>query len=217
MIELKLADFDAAIFDMDGTMINNMSFHRDAWLAFAKRYGQDLTPKEFAEKFSGKKNDQLFEMFFNKKLNKEEITLFTEEKEGMYRALYAKAITEISGLTKVLKELQLQNKKLAIATTAPKANRDFGLEALGLTDIFLVILGDEHVTNGKPHPEIYLKTAEQLEVQPNRCLVFEDSPPGVKAGINAGMKVVGVLSTHAKEDLRDADYFIHTYKEKKFI
>ena len=217
VVNIPFANFDAAIFDMDGTMINNMAYHMKAWLQFAKKYGQELTEEEFKTRFSGKKNDQLFRMFFNKELTNEEIDSFTEDKEAIYREMYTTAIKEVPGLTNVIKTLQKQQKKLAIATTAPKKNRDFGLEALHLEGLFDVILGDEHVTHGKPHPEIYLETAKQLGIDPSRCLVFEDSPPGVAAGKAAGMTVVGMLTTHSEEDLKMADYHVSDFSEIVFI
>lgn len=215
-IYINLKDFEAVIFDMDGTMINNMLYHKKAWMEFAKRHGLTLTEEEFREKFSGKKNDKIFAMIFQKDLTSDEITTYTEEKEGIYRELYAPDIKEVSGLFDVLELLKSHNKKLAIATTAPRKNREFGLEALHLTDTFPVILGDEDTTKGKPDPEIYLETAKRLAVEPNKCLVFEDTPPGVQAGKSAGMTVIGILTTHSKEDLSEADYCIKDFTGVKF-
>lgn len=216
-IQITLADFDAVIFDMDGTMINNMNYHKKAWMEFAKRQGKNFSEAEFKENFSGKKNDKIFEMIFNKELTHEEIAEYTEEKEGIYRVLYEPDILEVPGLTNIINILHANHKKLAIATTAPKKNRDFGLSALQLSDSFEVILGDEHVTKGKPDPEIYSKTAKQLDVDERRCIVFEDSPPGVAAGKNAHMTVIGIVTTHTKEDLKDADYCVSDFTKLTFI
>lgn len=215
-IQINLNEFDAAIFDMDGTMINNMNYHKKAWMEFARRYGLDLTEEEFHGKFSGKKNDQIFQMVFNKELTKEEIFNYTEEKEGIYRELYAPEIKEVPGLFEALRVLMDNNKKLAIATTASRKNREFGLRALRLTETFPVILGDEDVTKGKPDPEIYLETAKRLGVEPARCLVFEDTPSGVQAGKNAGMTVIGIMTTHSKEELNAADYWVNDFTPVKF-
>lgn len=216
-ILIRLSDFDTAIFDMDGTMINNMPYHKKAWKEFAKRHGLDLTDEEFREKFSGKKNDQILRMIFGRELSAEEIARYTEEKEGVYRELYAPDIAPVAGLHELLNTLQKAGKKLAVATTAPKDNRDFGFKALGLENVFSVILGDEHVTRGKPHPEIYLETAKKLQVDPSRCLVFEDTPPGIQSAKDAGMKVVSVLTTHSAEENDQADYFIKDFTELTFI
>ncbi len=216
-VDIKLSDFDAAIFDMDGTMINNMEYHKKAWKEFAKRHGLDLTDEEFKEKLSGKKNDQIFNIIFGEELTAEEIAQYTDEKESIYRELYAADIEPVPGLHDVLTTLQSAGKKLAVATTAPKDNRDFGFKALGLKNTFSVILGDEHVTKGKPHPEIYLEAAKMLGIDPNRCIVFEDSPPGIQSGKEAGMKVISILTTHTKEDNKNADYFVQDFRQLKFI
>jgi beta-phosphoglucomutase-like phosphatase (HAD superfamily) len=78
-------------------------------------------------------------------------------------------------------------------------------------------LGDEHVTQGKPHPEIYLATAKELGVAPSECLVFEDSPPGVASGKSAGMTVVGILSSHAPGELKDADYAVDDFTQIQLV
>lgn len=216
MINISLNDFDAVIFDMDGTMINNMAYHKKAWKEFARRHGFDFTEEEFKEKFSGKKNDQIFAGIFGSDLPPDEAIRYGEEKEAIYRELYAADIEPVAGLHHLIETMQKAGKKVAVATTAPKDNRDFGFKALQLEDVFAVVLGEEHVTNGKPHPEIYLETAKRLEVAPERCLVFEDSPAGVASGKAAGMIVVGILTTHSEEELKDADYLVHDFTSVTF-
>ncbi len=208
---LDLSGIEAAIFDMDGTMINNMGHHKKAWLEFAKRHGLNFTEEEFKQRFSGKKNDRILPEIFGRELTPEEIVQYGAEKESIYRELYAPDIKEVDGLKDLLTKLREKGLKLAIATTANEANRKFGLEALGLSDSFDLILGEEHVTQGKPHPEIYLKTAQELKIDPSRCIVFEDSPPGVESGKAAGMKVIGLLTTHSPEDLQNADLHIRDF------
>jgi beta-phosphoglucomutase len=213
---LHFNDFDAVIFDMDGTMIDNMFYHKRAWMEFTGRHGIYPSEKEFKQKFSGLKNDKILEGIFNKKLTEQEVTSHAEKKEQLYRDLYAPHIQEVKGLTDILNTLKTHNKKVAVATTAPKKNRDFGLEALRMTDTFSVVLGEEDVIHSKPDPGIYLEAAKRLGVEPGRCLVFEDSPPGVTAGKAAGMKVIGILTTHSEEDLKDADYQIRDFTAISF-
>jgi beta-phosphoglucomutase len=203
----------AAIFDMDGTMIQNMAFHKQAWQKYLEIHNIHLSEKEFRQKISGKKNDQIFTLVFGRTLTTEEIEKYSEEKEKIYRELYADHITEVAGLTDFLHSLQAKNIQLAIATTAPAGNRAFALKALGLENVFEVILGDEHVRNGKPHPEIFLSTAQALDVRPEGCVVFEDSPPGVAAGKAAGMQVIALLTSHTAQELSGADFFINDFTE----
>ena len=205
--------FTAAIFDMDGTMVNNMSQHQRAWEMFLKRYNMTLTDEEFHLKVSGRKNAQIFEEVFGETLSSKTVQAFADEKEAIYREVYAPDIREIDGLARIVEILRKRGLRIAVATTAPVKNREFVLDALGMKEKFEVIIGDEHVSHGKPNPEIYLSTARKLGVSPNQCIVFEDSPPGVEAGKNAGMVVVGVLSSQTPASLKLADYLINDYTE----
>jgi beta-phosphoglucomutase len=216
-VAIPLSGIKAAIFDMDGTMINNMAAHRQAWKEFLKRHNIQLTDEEYRAKINGKKNDTIFELVFNKPLSEAEMQAYTEEKEGIYREIYAPDIKEISGLTQVVAELQQKGLMTAIATTAPAKNRDFALRELGLEGKFGVILGEEHVKQGKPNPEIYLSAARELGVPPGQCLVFEDSPPGVASAKAAGMTVVGILSSHAAHEISTADYTADDFTQLRFV
>lgn len=204
-VTIDASHFKAAIFDMDGTMVNNMAYHKKAWQAFLLQHGFELDDDAFGRLF-GKKNDVLLRTLFNRELSDAEIATYADEKEALYRELYAPDIVEIAGLSALVDNLHRSGFKLAIATTAPEKNRDFVLRALGLEGKFDAIVGDEHVTHGKPDPEIYLATAEALGVAPKDCIAFEDSLPGVTSAKNAGMTVVGILSSHTADEIGDADY-----------
>lgn len=214
-IVLDLVTFDAAIFDMDGTMIDNMAYHKKAWKEFLKAHKIELSDEEFGNKYSGKKNDVIFRDLFGPSLKDEEIQKLADEKEALYRKIYASHIKEIEGLSRLLDTLKKKGKQVAIATTAPEKNRAWGLSQLRLEKEFEVILGDEHVEKGKPDPEIYVKTATALHVLPTRCVVFEDSPPGVTSAKNADMFVVGILTTHTMQELAGADAFIENFLQVK--
>lgn len=198
---------------MDGTMVDNATYHMNAWKKFAEKYGLILSDEDYEKKLSGKKNNAALEIVLNRELTSNEVDRYSEEKESLYRELYANEVKEVSGLTLLIQKIQRSGKKLAMATTSPKKNRDLVLTAINLTPAFEVIFGGEDVNKGKPDPEIYIKTATKLNVIPKSCLVFEDTPVGVAAGKNAGMSVVGVLNSHTKEDLSQADYFINDFTE----
>lgn len=195
----------AVIFDMDGTMIDNMAYHKKAWRAFLKQHHMDVSDEEFRRKVSGKKNDQIFRTLFQRDLSQHELEAYADEKEALYRKLYEPEIREVEGLVRLVHQLYEHDIQTAIATTAPAKNREFGLRALGLENAFDIILGEEHVEQGKPHPEIYLKAAIKLGVDPAECLVLEDSPPGVQSAKAAGMTCVGILTSHSAEDIHESD------------
>lgn len=214
---LDLIGVKAAIFDMDGTMINNMAYHKKAWIEFCRRHGLDLTEEEFKERFSGKKNDQILSTIFGRGLTAGEVSKYAAEKEGVYQELYRPDIREVEGLRDLISQLKERGIRLAIATTAPETNRRFGLEALGLGAEFEVILGDEHVSRGKPDPQIYLETANRLGLDPSQCIVFEDSPPGVESGKAAGMRVIGILTSHTPDDLSKADMHVKDFSQLELV
>lgn len=216
MPRIPFDQFQAAIFDMDGTMIDNMKYHEKAWIRFLDEHDISLTQEEFKAKLHGKKNDEIFRNLFGADISQERIAKLTDEKESLYRELYMPNLVEISGLSYLIAKLEDKGLKLAIATTAPRANRDSALRGLGLEGKFGVILGSEDVKHGKPHPEIYLATSAQLKVEPAKCLVFEDSAPGIQSAKSAGMKVVAISSTHTTEELGMADYCIANFKQIEF-
>lgn len=216
MHTLNLQGVDAVIFDMDGTMVNNNSYHKMAWFEFGKRHNIQLTDQDFKDKLSGRRNKEILTTLLGD-LTSEQIQEYAEEKESIYRDLYSKNIREVKGLTTLLDFLKQKGIKIVIATTAPKRNREFVIDCLKIHEFLDLVIGDEHVQKGKPNPEIYLQVANTLNVNPSKCLVFEDSPSGVQAAKKAGMKIVGLLTSHAVGELKGADFCIRDFTELRII
>ena len=202
----------AIIFDLDGTIVDNMKIHQKAFLEFLNSKGVPITLKDYVTKYQGRSNKENFPSIFGRKLSKGEITLFTDEKEGLYRRMYTD-VKPVTGFFDILREAKRLDLKVALATSAPKQNRDYILEKLGLKNSFDVIVGDEDVERGKPEPEIYLKAAEKLGVEPKHCLVFEDSIPGIQSAKRAGLRVIALSTTHQAKDLTEAAYIINDFSE----
>lgn len=194
-------------------MVDNTPFHKKAWIEFGKRHSINLTDDEYHKKISGKRNDAIFPVLFGKIIEGEEFREFEEKKESIYRELYSPYLKEVDGLSQFLYKLSDLGLKLGVATTSFEKNRIFILGTLNLHNLFAAVVGGEHAKHGKPHPEIYLMAAEKLGVEPTNCLAFEDTPSGIAAAKSAGMTVVGVLTAHSKEELRQADYFIRDFTE----
>jgi beta-phosphoglucomutase family hydrolase len=202
----------AAIFDMDGVIVDNMKYHKKAWEMFLKKHVPGMDVEEFSKHF-GKVNKDLLKIVFKREVSKEEESRLGEEKEALYREIYADDISPVEGLVGFLKELNENGVKAAVASAAPKINVDFVFEKTGLRQYFDVSIDANDVTHGKPDPEIYLKAAEKLNCLPEACLVFEDSIPGIQAGRNAGMKVIGVATSHPAEKLIDTELVIMDFTE----
>jgi beta-phosphoglucomutase len=189
----------ALIFDMDGVIIDSNPLHRIAWSEYMRRHGIEMT-EAMQQRMYGKRNDEIVRDFFGCRagvlLSDAEVFAHGAAKEALYREMMAPRIEEslVPGIREFL--ARHRNRDLAVATNAEPANVDFVLDQSGLRPFFRVIVNGHQVTHPKPHPEVYLRAAECLRVPPEDCVVFEDSYTGVASGLAAGMRVVGVETTH---------------------
>jgi beta-phosphoglucomutase len=206
------------IFDMDGVVVDNHQFHFKAWMEFSKKYGFSLDEKIYRENFNGKTNRDLFMMIFGENISSEQIQSWTSEKEGLYRELYLPHMTPVKGLINFLENLQRHRHRLALGTSAPGANVDYILEGLFLRKYFNHIVDGSMVLKGKPHPEVYLKCCDKLNLRPQECVVYEDSIAGIEAARNAGCAVVGLATSHEAYELRPyTDIIWHDFNEGKIF
>jgi beta-phosphoglucomutase family hydrolase len=192
---------EGILFDMDGVVVDNLPYHVDAWLLFCEKKGIPLTRETFYKELNGMNSKDTFEWFFKRQMTREEVHPLEEEKELIYREFYAPFRKPLEGLVEFLKEIRSSGIKVALATSAGQGNIDFTIDGIGLRDQFDVIVGGAEVTKGKPDPEIYLLAAQKLGVNPANCWVIEDSLQGIKSGQSAGCKVVGITTSHTKEEL----------------
>ena len=205
----------AVIFDMDGVIVDNMQYHKQAWERFLKKYAPEIELQEFTRHF-GKTNKDLFKIIFQKDISPEEEVRLGEEKEALYRDLYAEFIEPVNGLSDFLRILKKNHVKTAVATASPETNVDFVFKNIGLLEYFDAVIDASDAKKGKPDPEIYLKAAHLIDYPPESCLVFEDSFPGIQAAINAGMKVIGVTTSHPPEILRNTELTITDFAKISF-
>jgi beta-phosphoglucomutase len=185
----------ALIFDMDGVIIDSNPWHRAAWEEYTRRHGVEMT-EAMQQRMYGKRNDEIIRDFLGAGLDDRQVFAHGAAKEELYRELMAPRTGEslVPGIRAFL--ARYRNLDLAVATNAEAANVDLVLDATGLRSYFRVIVNGHQVTNPKPHPEIYLRVAEAMRVPEEECIVFEDSFGGVEAGLAAGMRVIGVGTTH---------------------
>ena len=201
----------AFIFDMDGVLVDSNPTHKIALKQFCKQHDFDLTEEQLREKIYGRTNrDWLLNLFGD--LSEETIRKYADEKETLFRELYHD-IKPVDGLIPFLEKLDALKIPRAIATSAPRANVDFTLSRTHIERFFSIILDDSFVSRGKPDPEIYIKSAAAIGFDPSQCVVLEDSLSGVKAGMLAGCKVVGVTTTHTREELAETNFNIDNFKD----
>ena len=197
---------------MDGVIVDSNPFHKIALKQFCNKHGYDLTEDDLREKIYGRRNQDWITNVFGP-VGDDKLKVFADEKEELFRELYEEEIKPVDGLREFLQRLDEYHLPRAIATSAPRGNVDFTLIKTGLRKHFSTILDDSFVGKGKPHPELYLKAAEALHYEPKNCVVFEDSLAGVEAAKRAGCKVVGITTTHTREELSQTDLVIDNFIE----
>jgi len=200
-------------FDLDGTMIDNNRFHILSWQEFYKRRGRSFTSEEFITHFNGKTNADVLKYVFPYSLTADEISLFTEEKEAIYREIYAPHIKPLPGLIALLELLNKHNIPMVIATSGIPVNIEFMLEHIKIGQYFKSIINSTHITKGKPDPEIYFLAAIELGLPPSRCIAFEDAVAGIRSSKNAGFKTIALSTSHNREDLKESDLIIKDFNE----
>lgn len=196
----------AAIWDVDGTLVDTAEIHFAAWQAFAAAHGFAFTRADFAATF-GKRNPEIVRQLFDPAADDARCADWGEEKERCYRAATDRAGVELlPGVGALVEGLAAAGWLQGLGSSAPRANLDLILRHTGTADRFTAVVSGDDVTRGKPDPEVFLKAAARLGVPPERCVVFEDAPSGVAAATAAGMACVGVtfVGHHSAERLRAA-------------
>ena len=195
---------------MDGVIVDSMPFHVRAWELYLERMGRDASALN--SRMHGKHNDELLREFFGQEITLAEIQRMGAEKEALYRELIAPELEAqlILGIRDFLQRYRHLPK--AVASNAEAANVDFILDRAELRPHFVRAMNGQQVRFGKPHPEIYTKTAELLRIAPESCIVFEDSQAGIDSALAAGMRVVAINShrTTLIGQAIEADNFLDT-------
>lgn len=199
----------AALWDVDGTLIDSREYHWLSWRGALAGEGFKVTPEQFADSF-GRRNDEILRGYFPA-YSSDDITRVGEAKEVAYRRLVREqGIGLLPGVRRWLDRLHEQGWRQAVASSAPRANLEVIVEALGLDGYFAAVAAAEDVTEGKPDPQVFLVAAAKLGVEPPDCVVVEDAPAGTEAARRAGMRCVGVLSSHGE---LTADIVVRTLEE----
>jgi len=191
----------AFLFDLNGTMINDMAFHNHAWHnILTQDLGASISFDAVKKQMYGKNQDLLERVFGVGHFSQEQIDQISIEKEHRYQAAYKKHLTLIAGLGDFLERAKQSGIQMAIGSAAIPFNINFVLDNLNIRSYFKAIVSAEDVVNSKPDPETFTKGAEILGVAADQCIVFEDAPKGVEAAQHAGMKCVALTTMHTKEE-----------------
>jgi len=182
------------IFDMDGTLVDNMPYHTLSWQRLLGELGVTMTREEIELRNHGIL-PEVIRNLLGDQLSQAEVVAIGERKEELYRAIYCTHLQLLAGCQDFLEQANNLGVPMAVATMANNVNVAFVLDGLEIRDYFEIVIGEEHVQQGKPSPEAFLLASQGLQLPPENCIVFEDSLAGVEAAQRAGMKVVFLSTT----------------------
>lgn len=200
------------LFDMDGVIVHSNPAHKKAIKKFCQKHNQDLSQDFLENRLYGRTNEEWIPELFGS-ISDVQLELLADEKEQMFRDMFVPEEHIVSGVIPFIKRLKEEEVKMVVATSAPAENADYILNRLSIYDYFDAVLDSSHVTRGKPHPQPYLNAAKAIGFDASRCIVIEDSVSGVKSGLNAGAKVVGVATTHTREELNSCHLVIEDFED----
>jgi len=203
----------ALIFDLDGVIVDSMPLHIQSWRIYLERLGKPQV--EISERMHGRRNDEIVREWIGSDLTDAAVAWHGAEKEKLFRDMMRPVVERhlVPGVADFLQAHQ--GVKKAVASNAERPNLDLLLDGGGLRRHFLVVLDGQQVQRPKPFPDIYKKAGELLGVAMSDCVIFEDSPAGVQAGLAAGAKVVGV-STHLTE-LGGVELMIRDFRDPALV
>lgn len=210
----------AFLFDLNGTMIDDMDFHTDTWHEIITNdLGGTLSRDAVKMNMYGKNQEVLGRIFGENRFTEEEKNKISFEKEKRYQERFKPHLKLIAGLDSLLEKADEKGVKMAIGSAAITFNVDFVLDGLNIRKYFPVVVSADHVDFSKPDPETFLKGAKGLGVKPEDCIVFEDNPKGVESARRAGMKCIVITTMHEEFEFDGLDnilVFVKDYTDPFF-
>lgn len=207
----------ALLFDMDGVLVANTSFHVVAWQAYATKLGRSLSQQEIV-RLLGFTNAGYLAYILGREPSKEEVREAVREKESLYRDLFRPHLHAPEGLIPLLQTARAEGVRCAVVTSGPVENVDFVLDGLRIRPFFDLLVHGASVVHPKPAPDCYLLAAQRLGIAPIDCVVVEDAVAGIQAGKAAGMRVCAITTSNPHVVLKEtgADWVIDRFFEWEF-
>lgn len=205
------------IFDLNGTIVDDMRFHQEAWYHVLSELGSKLSYDEVIPELYGK-DDELLARIFGKPFAAREVEAITAKVEKRYQGFVRDKLQPIRGLSQFFETLKANNKLMAVGTGASPLNTEFILNQLNIRNLFHAVIKSDDVMQGKPHPETFLKISALLNCSPSACIVFEDTPSGAEAAIRAGMECVIITTLHSPDEFdlsQGIKFFIEDYTDDR--
>jgi beta-phosphoglucomutase len=193
----------AVIWDLDGVILDSAEEHRLAWHRMAREEGLPFTDEQFWATF-GMRNDRIFALLW-KEVPPERVPELADRKEAYYREFIREKAAPLPGAIELLSELRAAGYPQALASSTPLPNIEVISQVLGLNKYLDAFVSGESVPHGKPAPDVFLKAAATLSIEPTHCLVIEDAVAGVQAAHAGGMKCIAVMGNRDLPGLREAE------------
>jgi beta-phosphoglucomutase family hydrolase len=204
---MSKAHLEAVLWDMDGVIVDTADYHYNAWREIFAERGVKFMKADFMNYF-GRRHDTIIHFALGKKIPPDELEKITEKKQALFRRNVVKNIRPMPGALELIKSLNQNGIKTAIASSAMPANIDVILKGLSIENAFQAIVYGTEVAEGKPSPLVFQLAAKKLGVKPSDCVVIEDAIAGVAAAKRAGMKCLAVTNSHPGNSLKKADLIV---------
>lgn len=206
----------ALLFDLDGTLIDSMPHHQDAWVQWYARRGLSMGSGDFFSATAGRSNAEILLDLFPA-LSVQEHAQMADEKEAIYRELAAPSLALIGGAQAFVEQARAAGLRLAVCTASTLPNMALAFERHGIDGWVDAVVSPADTMSGpgagvrvrgKPHPDIFLEAARRLGIAPEHCVVFEDAPLGVEGARRAGMQAVALTTTLSAQAFAGFDNLI---------
>ncbi len=189
------------IFDMDGTMIDSMDYHKQSWVEFCKRHHIVIDLDDLMLRTTGRTGTECMGQLFSRPMTATEALPLVHEKEIIYRELFAPHFKEVAGFKTFAAKAHTMGFKIGVGTAGDKHNIAFAMQHLKMQHAPDVIVGGDQGFPGKPEPAIFLEAARAMSVKAQDCIVFEDAPFGIEAARRGGMRAVALCTSHSAAQL----------------
>lgn len=205
----------ALLWDLDGVIVESGHFHYLAYREVLSSVAIDLTEEVFRERFFGRRNDDILRDVLGGDAAEADVRRLAVEKEAAFRRLVAGRIRPLPGAAALLERAHREGLRQSIVSSTPLANVQMILGSLEVGRFLDAIVAEEDVKRGKPDPEGFLVAAKRLALPPPACVVLEDAPEGIAAGIAAGAQCIGIATTRPPERLAQADLVVSSLEDEQ--
>lgn len=202
----------AALFDMDGVLIDSLHQHRESWIQYCAGFNITISQEKFDKEYFGHQGPEIIRRVFGEQYPLEERKKMSAAIDVLFQSSVRQKVIPVAGVKEFIVHLKLTGIPMALGTSGSAANVASILGALHLNGEFSQIITEEDVTRSKPDPSVYLFAAKRLGVAINECVVFEDTPVGISAAKSAGAFCIALTTTTDKSRLSLADAIIPDFQ-----